>query len=290
MIRSIRIFLLCLLALNSVADALAAESPPKPASEPTKNEQSKSYQPSANSGLSVWYKEHDGIGMLFFGTRHNFSPDSAQNAELARLFEQFAPTLLIVEGGSWPVAASKDEAVRRYGEMGLVTFSAAKRGIRVASFDADFHSELQALGQQFPAELVKTYYVARLVPQLKAASGAIPTVAEIERLLRSGDYGSTGNAPQPPATIDQFDQAVRNAVPGLKDWTALEYEHVAGIDRFNPDHKEILNRIATASQKLRSSSACRGNVSHPTVIERRGTDHLHALMTHRTHEAASFET
>ena len=247
-------FLFCLLALNSIASALAGALPDTPAPDAPQDTRIESYQPSPESGLSVWHKESGGAGMLFFGTRHNFDPASAQRTELTRLFEQFAPTLLIVEGGAWPVATSADEAVRKYGEMGLVTFLAAKRGIRVASFDADFHAELLVVSQQFPAEVVKTYYVARLVPQLKAASGTTPSAAEIEKLLRSSDYSSTGDSSQAPATIDAFDRSVRSAVPGLKDWTALEYEHVAGIDRFNPEHKEMLNRVATASQKFRDQT------------------------------------
>ena len=74
-------------------------------------------------------------GILVLGSAHTFDPADSEVAEIEDQVSLFKPTTILVEGGRWPVAATRQEAVRKYGEMGFAYWLASAKGIPVSDAD-----------------------------------------------------------------------------------------------------------------------------------------------------------
>lgn len=117
--------------------------------------------------------------LLYYGARHTYRPDDPQIVEIERLWEEFHPTLAFREGGVRPTAPSVPDAVRRYGEPGLVSVLAAGRRVKIRSIEPAKDVEIAAMLRDWPPERVKLYYFlrammghARGTPELSAKSFA----------------------------------------------------------------------------------------------------------------------
>lgn len=103
--------------------------------------------------------------LLYFGASHTSDPAHPQIAEIERLWGEFHADVALNEGGDPPAQKSRDEAVRKYGEAGLVRFLAARDKVPVQSIDPTRAAEVAALLTRFAPEQVKLFFVLRVVAQ-----------------------------------------------------------------------------------------------------------------------------
>jgi hypothetical protein len=182
--------------------------------------------------------------LLYFGARHTYAPQDAQVEQIEKLWACFRPTIAFNEGGNPPVAASRDVAVEKYGEAGLVRFLAARDDIPVASLDPDRAEEVAHLRRRFSAPEVKLFFVLRAVAQFADRHSPDGVDAELERVLaifnRSPGLGGS------PTTVAEVAEAFRERFPDTNGYRATP------LSWFDPMRSEtFLNRVSRSSSEYR---------------------------------------
>lgn len=149
--------------------------------------------------------------LLYFGARHFYAPHDAQVEQIERLWTCFRPTIAFNEGGNPPVEASRDAAVEKYGEPGLVRFLAARDDVPVASLDPDRAEEVAHLRRSFSAVEVKLFFVLRAVARFADRHGSDGVDAELERVLAI--FNRSPGLRSPPTTVAEVAEAFRERFP-----------------------------------------------------------------------------
>lgn len=157
--------------------------------------------------------------LLYYGAKHTYSPGDLQIAEIERLWSEFRPTLAFSEGGVRPAAASVVEAVRRYGEPGLVRVLADRQRVRIRSIEPPQGEEIGAMLREWPAERVKLYYFLRAMMGFGRGGQEQPVTAYAAAQL--GSLTQTRGLGGAPVTIGEVETAIAKLNPPLADWRAV---------------------------------------------------------------------
>ena len=168
------------------------------------------------SKLSAYHlKLENGGALLVLGTSHTHNPDDPQVKEIEEQFGAFAPTEVLVEGGKWPVAATKYEAVARYGEMGLAYYLAKHQAVPAGDADPEFSAEIQHVVSVHGAEMSKLFYVLRMLAQFREESDPTPLDTKIERWLKNPEFEKIAAFKGIIETLPELDVAARQYVPSV---------------------------------------------------------------------------
>ncbi len=109
--------------------------------------------------------------LYYFGETHSYDPNHAQWTKLKKLWDEFLVTtkdqkrIVFTEGGIRPVENTEEEAITKFGGMGLITFWAAQAGIEVFSPEPNEAYERSELEKEFSRDEIQYYYFARVVLQ-----------------------------------------------------------------------------------------------------------------------------
>jgi hypothetical protein len=208
------------------------------------------YRPSRRSGMSAFQSPHANPRLLFLGTYHSFDANDPQHAEVERLFNEFKPTWVLLEGGNWPVAASRTEAITQYGEMGWTRLLADRSGITTATFEPRMSDEIATVLKQHPAEDVKLYYTLRWVPQFEATD---PT-EQAENLAQQLRWlNRIPGLDIAPTTLDELNGFCQRRL-GVAGWREVGYEWTDPVTRRKPRPKSFLNTVAASSAAYRNAN------------------------------------
>ena len=115
----------------------------------------------------------DGGSLLYFGAKHSYDPKDEQLAEIEYLWTQFKPETAFNEGGNPPVEKTREEAITKYGEPGLIRFLGHRDGIPVESIDPTPAEEVVALKKKYPLEKIKMFYVLRQLSEYHSGVGGV---------------------------------------------------------------------------------------------------------------------
>jgi hypothetical protein len=121
--------------------------------------------------------------LLYFGARHTYDPANPQISQIEKLWADFHPDVAFNEGGNPPTESSRDVAVSRYGEPGIVRFLAARDMVPVKSIDPTDAEEVTVLSRRFSSEQIKLYWVLRAVVQHVHKPTKGPIEHELERIF-----------------------------------------------------------------------------------------------------------
>jgi hypothetical protein len=97
--------------------------------------------------------------LLYFGARHSNDSNDQQFSEIEYLWNQFKPDIAFNEGGDPPVEKTREEAISKAGEPGLVRFLSARDKIPVRSLDPDRSELVTVLRKRYSAEQIKLFYL-----------------------------------------------------------------------------------------------------------------------------------
>lgn len=195
----------------------------------------------------VYRLQTDSGALLYFGSRHSFDPADPQMDELAAAWNAFEPDIAYTEGVS--VAGdslSRDEFVRRYGEVGLTWWLAAGDGVAVHSLDPSREAEVGFLrAEGWSDEQLMLFYTLRHVAQPQNQLTREELADVLPRYLQSlaSRFGLRG-----PKTLAEFEEAAGRLLPGVRDWTQIPISH------FYPGPQQesfFTNEISTASNQFR---------------------------------------
>ena len=174
---------------------------------------------------------HAGAGeLLYYGARHTSSPDDPQIADIERLWNDFRPTLAFSEGGIRPASASVEEAVRRYGEPGLIRVLADHHRVQIRSIESPQDEEISAMLREWPPDRVKLYYFLRAM--MGYQHGVHDQSARDYAMVQLKILNQTRGIDGPPRTIEDVEAAIAKFSPPLADW------RVVPESWFNPTRSE----------------------------------------------------
>ena len=198
--------------------------------------------------LSAYHlKLGDGVALLVLGTTHTNDPNDQQVREIEEQFEAFAPSLVLVEGGKWPVAATKKEAVMRYGEMGLAYYLANKNSLLAVDADPEFTAEIQHVVSVHGAEMTKLFYVLRMLRQFRDESDRTPLDSKIESWLKNPLFEEIADFKGLIQTLPELDATTRKYIPTV-NWRDVKLG-LADTKANTPQ----FNAIAATSSEFRDN-------------------------------------
>jgi hypothetical protein len=104
--------------------------------------------------------------LLYFGAEHIVGQTAhPQIQQIQDLWQRFRPTLALNEGWDPPVASRAEEAVKLYGEPGLLRFLASRDGVPCRNFEPLQGDEARFLRARYTPEEIKLFYLLRSVAQ-----------------------------------------------------------------------------------------------------------------------------
>ncbi len=185
--------------------------------------------------------------LLYFGARHTKDPTDPQISEIERSWTEFHPDVALNEGGNPPTEKTRDEAVGKYGEPGLVRFLAARDKVPVQSIDPTRAAEVAELSKTFPAEQLKLFFVLLVVTEYgRVYQGEAKTLEEeLRRVFPI--LAATPGLNGPPNSIPELEATYARYLPyhgTFKD---------ARPSWFDPVKSEnFLNQIARRGSEYRN--------------------------------------
>lgn len=197
--------------------------------------------------LSTYYLDENGVGLVFVGTRHTFDLKDSQIEGIERLFEKFQPTLVLLEGGEWPVANSKEDAIKRYGEIGFTRFLASRRSINTQSADAQTSEEYFSVLKRHTAIETKLYYALRFVPQWSREESVVSIDEKMSKFLNPTNFPQYGLAESAPRNIKDLEMLCAQLIPNLKDWRTVQFDLT-----FDGGNSVLLNEIDKTANTFRN--------------------------------------
>jgi hypothetical protein len=107
----------------------------------------------------------DGARLVYLGVRHTFDPTDPQYIEMEKTWQQLQPTEAFYEGTGTFVGATRNAALERSGEPGLVRYLASLTGVPVHSLEPTREAEVEFLLRKFTADQLVLFFVTRSVAQ-----------------------------------------------------------------------------------------------------------------------------
>jgi hypothetical protein len=185
--------------------------------------------------------------LLYFGAGHVYRLNDPQIAEIERRFAEFRPTLVLNESGTPPAEATRELAVERYGEPGLVSFLAATHRVPIRSLDPPRMQEIAYLlsTKRWTTEQVLLFYVLRRVLENNKKTSPRPADELVQQAL-----DATAKAPgfeNLPKTVAEFEASAKRLLPSVADWRTVK----STVFDPNPDLGLYTNDVAYASSQYR---------------------------------------
>ena len=171
-------------------------------------------------GSYVLELEAEGGALLYYGVIHTTTPDDPQLAEIEQRWETFRPTLAFLEGGNWPLEKTKEEAIRRGGEQGLLRYLADRDGVRWQNIDPPSEAQLRHLSKHFPGAQVKVYYILLHTVLMRTREQGPPNINLVNKILMDLSRGTWGYR-GPPRKLKQFEDYLQKHLPEVEDWRKI---------------------------------------------------------------------
>jgi len=181
--------------------------------------------------------------LLMFGSRHTNDPGDPQLAELERLWREFRPQVAFSEGGIRPRAADHDQAIRRYGEPGLLRFLSDRDQVALRNVEPPEMQEAAAMAARFPPERVKLFYYLRHLssPADESASSDTRRASALNSVRQRQQLAG------PPRSVDEADGLAAALLPRFMPGHEIPHEW------FDPARTgTFLNEVARASSEYRN--------------------------------------
>jgi hypothetical protein len=167
--------------------------------------------------------------LFYYGAFHKVNPKDPQFEDIEQKWEQFRPTYAFCEGRIWPLEESRAQAIRSYGEQGLVTYLAARDGVPVKCIDPSISEQTQFLRNQYPPHQIKIYFILRqasinkmLRREEKNEDDARLLLSKMERFGGSRYF---------PATLVEFESMFSQIFSELDNWQNIPYSYFQSSEK-----------------------------------------------------------
>jgi hypothetical protein len=106
-------------------------------------------------------------------------------AEIEKLWREYRPDIAFSEGAVRPAASTRDEAILRYGEAGLLRFLAERDHVPIRSLEPDRREVESKLASEFGGAAANQYYERRDSIDPVRSDGVLNEIARREGDLRN---------------------------------------------------------------------------------------------------------
>lgn len=178
--------------------------------------------------------------LLYFGALHSKDPDHPQQAKLRRAWEQFRPTVALVEGRMGFFVGTARQGVGVFGEGATVYALAKRAGIPLYTLEPPLEREIAALDECGDRNQIAMFRV--LSGYMSARRGGAVSDLKIGRLLAQRAAPLTSALPD----IAAFDAYYAAQFPDHSIWRDLPEEAL-----WPGKTDTLLHRMATRSNRLR---------------------------------------
>ncbi len=152
-----------------------------------------------------------------------------QLRQIEAYWEAFKPTLAYCEGAIWPLEETRDAAVEKYGEQGLLRFLAHRDGVRFECLDPSRAEQALFLKQYFQAIEIKIYFVLiqAIIEQRRGAKTS--SAAYTEGILHT--LSGLPLFRDHLTTQVEFERALNKFFPEIKDWKKIPCSYFYRIEK-----------------------------------------------------------
>lgn len=178
--------------------------------------------------------------LLYYGAYHTSNATNPQFADMEERWKSFEPTIALCEGSAWPLEKTREEAIARHGEQGLLRFLADRGNVTVECIDPPLLLQARHLRNFFPAGEIKIYFILRQARINSILDGDTDVAAFAKEFLPVLEYYKTFRFP--PRGMYDFEQMVGEYFPELEDWRRIpdEYFFLEEKGRFLPRiHRQL---------------------------------------------------
>jgi hypothetical protein len=158
-------------------------------------------------------------GLLYYGSYHTANLRSPIIEDIEGKIKKFKPTLILSEGGIWPLIKSRRDAVRNYGEQGLLRYLAYQEGIPIKSIEPRKTQEIMHLLKFISQEKIKIFYVLRqsAINQMLKRDHHILDDAKIifNNLIKLKPFQRY------PYTFNDLEERINRLFPELESWQRI---------------------------------------------------------------------
>lgn len=198
----------------------------------------------------------NGGGLVLLGVTHAVGQhDDPQLSDIQRIYEAFSPTLVLTEGGVWPVKDNKLDAVNCCGEMGFITYLASLDGVKVDTWEGSSEREAAVLQDRFTKEELKVFYALRYVPQLMVNAEQYAEDKLNDILRKEGSIEVEFKINTPPYTVNELNLWLSEKFGTELTWTHFQvFEETIKRDGLNQlvEIRQAVNalRVQAGAEKL----------------------------------------
>jgi hypothetical protein len=162
--------------------------------------------------------------LVYYGALHSVNQSNPQFTDIEERWKTFKPTIALSEGGIWPLEKSRDVAIERYGEQGLLRFLAARDKVKVVCLEPLKAREVCHLIKWFSPEKIKVFYVLRMAMIRRMLKKDINDLSYVEWII--SDLSKIKFLKGPPNNLAEFESKVSELFPNLEDWRLIPYGHL----------------------------------------------------------------
>jgi hypothetical protein len=157
--------------------------------------------------------------LLYYGAFHKVDLEHPQFMDIEERWEDFQPTVAFCEGHIWPLEKSRQEAIRRHGEQGLLRYLASRDNVPMKCLDPPLYRQVKYLRKRFSPSRIKIYFILRQAAVNRMLKRDIDDLSYVQKYLKS--LRKIGKYDCPPRLLIDFEFLVAKIFPDLDDWRMI---------------------------------------------------------------------
>ncbi len=112
--------------------------------------------------LRIIYK-HKNSGLLYYGSYHNLNIAHPQFNDIKKRWNLFKPDIAYSESIRCPLIKTREDAIKKYGEQGLLRYLTCRDKAKIESIDPSRKDEMEYLLKYYSVSKIKIYSILRQV-------------------------------------------------------------------------------------------------------------------------------
>jgi hypothetical protein len=159
--------------------------------------------------------QNDGA-LLLYGSEHTQDPNDPQIADIQTRWDNFHPTVTLVESHLGFFVQGFQNPVEEYGEMGWAFSLARKDRVPVYTWEAPRELEIQFVLERYPVEQVALFYTLRpYFGNFRFGKPVDPDAVIADYIKERSNYPGIENA---ITSVEQIDAIWQRGFPNEADW------------------------------------------------------------------------
>lgn len=174
--------------------------------------------------------DRGGSSILYYGSSHNIDISHPQFNDIEKKWNKFKPDVAYSEGKIWPLIKSKADAIKRYGEQGLLRYLAYRDNIKIKCIEPTRKKEVQYLKKYYPLIKIKIFYVLRqLVIDKEILNKNINSKYVSFLLSNNSSFSIYSLNKRVPRTVLELNLKIKKLLPEIKDWEKIDSRYFMDI-------------------------------------------------------------